>query len=96
MIYFPSLCVCLVTNDITTQCDVKRSISTSKWWQRVSICFVFSSRTLVPRSTLVYRWSRLKEESPDIFLKARLNEHLVRLATCARPTQRQQGKPLLG
>ena len=30
------------------------------------------------------------------FLKAWLNEHLGRLATCGSQTQRQQGKPLPG
>ena len=73
-----------------------RTISTSKW--RQSVCrLCFASRTLVPRSTLVYRWSRLKEESPGILFEGKvewasgLTSHLH-----VPDSEHRQGKPLPG
>ena len=75
------------------------TISTYKWQQRVSVCFLFTSRTLVPRSTLVYRWSRLKEESPGILFEGKVewaSGSTSHLQYARQPTQCRQGQPLLG
>ena len=71
VIYILLLCGCLVTNDVT-MCQLTSNVYNNKWQQRVSVCFVFASRTLIPRSTLVYRWSRLKEESPSILFEGKV------------------------
>ena len=72
MIYIPLLCGCLVTNDVTAQHDVDCVQQVRTNGGNVNLSSSFLAPKLFPRSTFVYRWSRLKEESPGILFDGKV------------------------